>query len=160
MSVNIIADVQVERKTVREPCLCAQMAPTWGQLYRHERGDWASLRPYANHNCSQCQGTGVEEVSHDMRPQLNFANENAEILFRVLGIEFNAGHGDADLATFRRGLIRARNVSTPETLRAAVETERVHVAGYSRSTLRRALSLLEELIGIAERKGATRIMWQ
>jgi hypothetical protein len=135
------------------------MAPLFGDLLHGQSQDWESLREHADAGCANCGGSGVECVSLDGRPQVNFSNGNAAIIFRALGIDMSAGYGDMELATLRRGLIRARNVAVPETLRASDESERVHVAGYSRGDLLRALARLDELVAAAQQLGATRLTW-
>lgn len=160
MSISFIVDVEAPRDRKREPCLCAQMAPEWTDLFRGVSHDWASLRAYAQPTCVQCQGTGAEWTTPDQRPQENFANENAELVASAMGLDLDGGIGSIELAGFRRGLIRARSVRTPDELRAAVQAPRVIIRGYTASDLDRALTRLEGLSVTAQRLGATRILWQ
>jgi hypothetical protein len=159
MSISFIVDADVPRVSVDEPCLCAQMAPVFGELFRGESTDWDGLRGYADPHCKQCGGTGVERIERDERPQVNFANENAYIVAQALGLDLDGGIGRMELATLRRGLIRARNVAVPAELRADELTERAIVRGYSRGDLDAALTRLQELVSAAQRLGATHILW-
>lgn len=159
MSISFIVDVSVPREERVEPCLCAQFAPAWCALFRGESDDWASLAEHAVAHCAQCAGTGVERTSRDGRPQENFANDNARIVAQAMGLDLCDGCGSVELAVFRRGLIRARNVSQPDELRAPERGTRFSVAGYSSEDLSRALGRLERLVSEAQRLGATRIVW-
>lgn len=159
MSVSFIVDAVRPRRSVVEPCLCAQMSPAFGPLFQHESDDWGALREYADPDCVRCKGTGVERVERDDRPQVNFANENAAIVARALGLDLDGGIGSMSLATLRRGLVRARNVTVPAELRAGMAAPRVTVRGYSRADLDAALTRLQELVEAAQRLGATRILW-
>jgi hypothetical protein len=136
------------------------MAPLWSAIFQGDSDDWDSLREHASPGCASCKGTGAERVEHDERPQVNFANENAHIVALALGIDLDGGHGSMELATLRRGLIRARNVTTPDELRAYESTGRVFVRGYDRADLDAALTRLQGLVEAAQRIGATRILWQ
>lgn len=159
MSISFIVDVQVARESADEPCLCAQMSPVFSAIFRGESDDWQALRADADPSCPTCGGTGVERVERDMRPQENFANGNAAIVADAMGLDLNDGYGECELATFRRGLIRARNVSHPDELRAAEEGPRYYAPGYSSGDLSRALGRLEGLVEQAIALGATRILW-
>lgn len=160
MSISFIVDVSTPRQEHVEPCLCAQMAPTWCDIFRGECDDWASLAAHAAPDCAQCRGSGVERCDRDGRPQENFANANARLVAGAMGLDLADGYGVVELAAFRRGLIRARNVSQPDEPRAPKAGPRLHVAGYSADDLSRALGRLERLAGEAQRLGATRILWQ
>ena len=159
MSISFIVDADVPRLAADEPCLCAQMAPTFSDLFQRQSADWGSLQAYADPACKQCDGTGVERVERDERPQVNLANENAYIVAQALGIDLDGGIGRMELATLRRGLIRARNVAVPAELRADEVTARAIVRGYSRGDLDTALTRLQELVSAAQRLGATHILW-
>jgi hypothetical protein len=160
MSISFIADVSVPREETVEPCLCAQMAPSWGSLFRGESTDWASLAEHAAPGCAQCEGTGVESCSRDGRPAVNFANENARTVASAMGLDLGDGHGSIELAVFRRALLRARNVSQPAVLRAPEAGPRFYRAGYTSESLSQALGRLEELASAAQSSGATRIRWE
>lgn len=136
------------------------MAPLFGALLHGESADWGALREHADPDCSRCKGTGAECVEHDDRPQVNFANENAAIIARALGVDLDGGIGSMDLVTLRRGLVRARNLTTPAELRAESVTARTAVRGYSRGDLDAALERLVALAQVAQLLGATRILWQ
>lgn len=136
------------------------MAPLWSAIYQGESDDWASLCAHADQSCARCHGTGAESVERDQRPQVNFANANAYIIAHALGIDLGCGVGAMDLPTLRRGLLRARNVATPDELRADETTGRVTVRGYTRADLDRALTSLQELVDAAQRLGTRRILWQ
>ena len=159
MSVSFIVDVQIARELANEPCLCAQMSPAFSAIFLGESDDWQALRADADPNCPTCDGTGVERVERDMRPQENFANGNAAIVAGAMGLDLNDGYGECELASFRRGLIRARNVSQPDELRAAEEGPRIYAPGYTAADLSRALGRLEGLVAQAIALGATRILW-
>lgn len=160
MSISFIVDVQIPRKSIDEPCLCAQMSPVFGALMRRESDDWQALRADADPGCVACGGTGVERVERDERPQANFANANAELIAAAMALDLDGGIGACELAVFRRGLLRARNVSQPDELRAAEEGPRYYAPGYSADDLSRALGRLEGLVEQAIALGATRILWQ
>ena len=159
MSVSFIVDVPAERQLRIEPCLCAQMSPAWTAVHRGESHDFAPLRAHADPKCAQCGGTGAEPVEHDTRPCVNFCNGNARLIAQAMGLDFGDGYGRADLPTFRRGVIRARNTRQPETLRAAESRGRFRAGAYTRADLMRALARLEALIADAERLGARAIIW-
>lgn len=165
MSVSFIVDIKVERVEVVEPCLCAQMSPLFGELL-HDTGaprpnaEWAPLCLDADPGCHTCEGTGIERVSGDARPQVNFCNANAAIIARAMGLELNEGYGAAELAVFRRGFIRARNTKQPDTLRESETGDRSYVAGYTRDELLEAVMRLEVLVLRAAALGATRLLWQ
>lgn len=160
MSISFIVDVSVARQARVEPCLCAQMAPTFDVLLRGESDDWASLAAYAAPGCAQCAGTGVESYDADARPQENFANDNARLVAQAMGLDLADGCGSVELVAFRRGLIRARNTGQPDALRAPQAGPGFYVAGYTADDLARALGRLERLACEAQRIGATRILWQ
>jgi hypothetical protein len=160
MSISFIADVSAPREETVEPCLCAQMAPTWGLLFRGESTDWASLAEHAAPGCAQCAGTGTEHCSRDGRPAVNFANENARTVAVAMGLDLADGYGSIELAVFRRALIRARNVSQPAVLRAPEAGPRFYRAGYTSENLSQALGRLEQLASEAQSLGATRIRWE
>lgn len=160
MSISFIVDVSVPREERVEPCLCAQFAPAWSALFRGESDDWASLAEHAAPDCHTCQGTGIERTQHDARPQENFANGNAGIVARAMRLDLADGYGSCELAAFRRGLIRARNVGQPDELRAPEEGPRYYAPGYTADDLSRALGRLERLAERAASMGAARILWQ
>lgn len=159
MSVTFVVDVQVARESRNEPCLCAQMSPMFGALFRRESDDWQALRADADPHCSTCGGTGVERVQVDKRPQENFANANAAIVAAAMGLDLDSGIGECELAVFRRGLIRARNLRAPVCWREPVQTPRHIAPGYGTADLSRALGRLERLVEQALAMGAVRILW-
>lgn len=160
MSVSFIVDVEMPRSRRVEPCLCAQMAPLFGALFRGECDEWSSLAEHAAPGCAQCGGTGVERLDVDERPQVNFANENAHIIARAMGLDLGHGIGSTDLATLRRGLIRARNVRSADELRAPETAPGRILAGYTSDDLQRALARLDWLVSEAQRLGVRRILWE
>ncbi len=160
MSVTFIVDADLPRTAKLEPCLCAQMSPVWASLFRGECDDWAALRADADPSCVQCAGSGIERVEHDERPQVNLANLNAAIVARALGIDLDGGNGAMDLATLRRGLLRARNATQPAEFRADMQTDRVSVPGFCRGDLVKVLARFDWLVEAAQRLGVTRIVWQ
>lgn len=159
MSVTFIADLPRSHAIRVEPCLCAQMAPAWAAVYRGESDDFAPLRGHADPQCRQCGGTGAEPVEQDDRPQVNFANMNARLVLQAMGLDSEDLVGRRMLPEFRRGLMRARNMAQPETLRAAETDGRHHVAGYSRADLMAAVQRLQELAERAGQLGARSIFW-
>jgi hypothetical protein len=160
MSVSFIVDSDTPRTSKVEPCLCAQMSPAWSDIFHGESDDWASLRADADPSCARCAGSGAERVEYDERPQVNLANENAAIVASALGIDLDGGIGSMELATLRRGLVRARNVAVPAEFRAGIAKGRLIMAGFSRDDLTAVLARLDGLVRDAQRLGATRIVWQ
>jgi len=161
MSVTFYAMTQDGFATKREPCLCAQMSEHFGAFVMGERTDWEVLKPEASPNCQLCGGSGVEEVRVDLRPQVNFANGNAQIILKALGLPHCEQdlYGECDLATMKRGIIRARNVRQPEVLRERIEGKNFIGHGYTREDLADALCRLEDVVTSGEKRGAQRITW-
>ena len=93
-------------------------------------------------------------------PRQRFGEQPLRVcVAQALGIDLDGGIGRMELATLRRGLIRARNVAVPAELRADEVTARAIVRGYSRGDLDTALTRLQELVSAAQRLGATHILW-
>lgn len=161
MSVSFYAMTAEPYAEKREPCLCAQMSEHFGAFVRGERTDWEALEPDASQNCQRCDGTGVEVVPVDLRPQVNFSNGNAQIVLKALGLPHRETElcGECDLATLKRGIIRARNVEHPEVLREHTEGRAFVGYGYTREDLMRAIDDLDQVVQIGEQRGATQITW-
>src|SRR5690348_10745458 len=107
MSITFDSDVSRNFLGKEEPCLCAQMAEVWGDFFRGEDSPEIrkQLRQEADPKCAMCKGSGIEKVQHDDAPTINLANENAKILFAVLGLPFDWA-GEIDIPTARRAVMR------------------------------------------------------
>ena len=161
MSVTFYVESERASVSKREPCLCAQMSPAFSGLFEGWRDDWDALRVDANPECLRCNGSGIEEVSVDLRPQVNFSNDNAVIIMRAMGWEADHQNlcGECDLATLRRGVMRARSSSGPDVLRERVEAHRYIGHGYTRADLLDALARLEAIAQRGQAIGATKVTW-
>lgn len=161
MSVTFYAETERGHGSKREPCLCSQMSPAFADLFEGRRDDWGALRADANPACLTCEGSGVEEVRVDLRPQVNLSNDNAKIVMGAMGWKTDPRNmcGECDLATLRRGIVRARNTDGPDVLRERVETSRYIAYGYTRADLLDALARLEDIAQRGQAAGATKVTW-
>lgn len=160
MSVTFRANTRDGFTTKREPCLCAQMSDHFGAFVRGERTDFEVLTPEACPTCELCKGTGVEETFVDLRPSVNLANGNAQIILEAMGLFCGELYGECDLPTMKRAIIRARNVNHPEVLREREERRNFIAHGYTREQLMGAIDELGEVVRVGERRGATKITWE
>lgn len=161
MSVTFTADTRDGFATKREPCLCAQMSDHFGAFVRGERTDFEALTTDASPNCELCHGTGAEDTRVDLRPSVNFANGNAEVILEAMGLRScpTELYGEADLATMKRGIIRARNVNLPDIIREREERKNYVAHGYTRAQLMAAIDELEAVVSVGERRGAKKVTW-
>jgi len=70
--------VGAPKEVVSEWCLCTQLAPLDIPLDQR--------KTYADIACFRCGGTGVDEFSMSLWPELNLTNTNARSLLRLLGL--------------------------------------------------------------------------
>ena len=159
MTVTFVALTSDGFADSQEPCLCTQMADCFGAFVDHERDDWEALKRFSYPECWSCDGSGVEKVRVDLRPNVTFANDNTYIILNAMGLLGEDLTGEADLPTIRRGIIRARNVSHPEVLRAHVCRRGLIMAEYTRVHLMDAVSRLAEVVQVGAARGATGITW-
>lgn len=161
MSVTFTALTQDGFAVASSPCLCTQMAESFSAFVCGERTDWEVLRPEANPDCVTCKGSGVEESRISLRPSVNFANGNAVIVLDALGVAYDDSYlfGECEIAVMKRGIIRARNITMPEVLRERVEEGNYISQGYTRDQLMRAISQIEKVVSLGEKRGATVISW-
>lgn len=75
------------------PCLCSQMAPTWGSAYRGEIPlAKANLGDFADPMCPYCGGRGWERDAFDghLWPACYLSNDTAAAILSVLGVRRRA----------------------------------------------------------------------
>jgi hypothetical protein len=174
MSITFSSNA-VSRETSRETaCLCAQGAPNWYYPCADLDEIRDELRQYARPQCPFCSGTGIDgEVVSD-RPELNWANANAAIILRVLGLP-DEPYGKAAIPEARRALVRARNRSDltgfvraeeviygqPRYDGAAVELRPVRgiVFGLGEEDIAERLRAFADFVEASVTTGATEISW-
>lgn len=146
MSVTFSSDAVCPALTIREACLCAQLAPNF------MRASEAVLARHASPDCAWCLGSGIEERQERTEPTLNVSNVNAHALLAFLRLADDGAYllglvpklgevradsnptsrheliGELELPLMRRALLRGRNtferraphfVRSNERLRAA-----------------------------------------
>lgn len=167
--------LQKDASEYEAPCLCAQMAPSWGMDI--ELSDREELRKFASPQCPLCQGSGVE-ICPPQTLSYNLANDNAARLLSLLGLGRDDLIGNLDLPSARRAVIRAKAqfnrrapalVRPEERLYGAPHTQsdgtvelhplRVVSQGLSADQLYARLITFEQLIVEASQQGATHIHW-
>lgn len=176
MSVSFFSDAAFRTWATREPCLCAQGAPSFaeallGGVTPAVEGD---LPVDASPDCPWCDGTGVEEVEQDDAPVLCWSNDNALVLLRVLEVE--AARDGLTLAEARRAVMRARSCrdlsvfargdevvhSQPRDLGDGI-VELHPVRGWSRGLdaddIWARVEAFAEFVEEVGRRGGTRIWW-
>lgn len=150
MSVTFCSDIRPEYTTRDFPCQC--------------EGKYA--------DCYDCHGTGIETVRETKEEYPNFCNENAAAILRSTGFYTEELFGEAPIAEFRRGLLRALNSGRLESRETeafqgkakAINGEihrgpRVVSFGLSEDDLRYRLERLLAFVMREQAKGATIVTW-
>lgn len=130
MSVSIWSDAPDQGRRVVEPCLCAQMAECWSDVFegRVSFADAAAeLGDEASPECPVCGGTGLEAFAEC--PGLNWNNANARAVLGAMGLVAASEHvpfekipaesgpppaefdlaGEVSIAEARRAVMLGRN---------------------------------------------------
>lgn len=145
-------------KPVREPCLCAQMAPSFCE----DSPDWAELREHADSGCYFCRGDGCFTHKVSTAPMLNMANANCRDVTGLLGLgrEDGGSISPQDAPAVLRRALRALNVSgVAESIEREGFTEgRVTECGTTASSIRRRLRGLVDVLKYAVEHNQT-VVW-
>lgn len=182
MSITISSNIECDTIEKEEPCMCAQMAPHWSDFY--EGTDTpairAELREYAHSKCPSCQGKGVEIVPQDVDfPTINLSNDNAKILFDILGANINSEDGmvgEMSISKARQCVMRAQSRESldrfvrPESKSygkprevspGVVDLKPVKMwdMGLSEEKIQRYIRIFAEFVIEVSKRGATKIMW-
>ncbi len=112
MSITFSSDATLETLTTKvEACLCAQGSESWTMDLEGASDEvLGDLRAHANPACPFCKGTGVENREESDKPYVNWCNENACTMLKVLGLRGSEG-GHASIAEARRAVMRATSRS-------------------------------------------------
>ena len=166
MSISFATDMSAHRVVV-SCCLCAQMSPHW--QHPGAPDTVAALRADANPECHLCDGSGIEasQVPAD-GDEVNFANEYAYLVLRVLGYPME---GEAEIGAFASACELALAGST-QAPRPAEQSRYFALAGdrivFGASVLVAELSVadvrgrIERLLSFANgmaARGATVVRW-
>lgn len=159
-----------------EPCLCAQMASCFGDFLKGKDTFECriELKENANSDCPFCNGIGIEKVETDDAPILDLANRNAEVLFKILGVDQNKG--ELTMPEARRAIIRAKSRKSLEEF--VIPEEKKHGPpreiepgifkmkpikywdiGLSEEKLEDYINRFAEFVIEVSKRGATKIIW-
>lgn len=176
MSTTITTDAPETITHREEPCLCAQLASSWCDVYEGEDtpAARAELAAHAFQTCPMCRGTGFETVPVSDRIELDLNEGNAAALFAALGPPRDP-IGELPIVTIRRAIIRARNVDLERHARApeieygkpmdqgdgVVEMRpfRGLTVGLTGDQLRERVDRLARVVEEGARHGATMVRW-
>lgn len=179
MSLRFSPVVEEPGPDHEEACLCSQLMPGWpavasGRVPLSHPGVRGTLSEHADPECLRCFGSGVETVFGEDPVALNVAGDNGQVLLAVLGLKPEP-YGELTLPEARRALMRARNrpslasfargdveVRGPRGSRSdgAVELGlRFRCGGLSEERIRQYLDRFEEIVRVAQERGADRIVW-
>ncbi len=178
MSITFDSNVPRDIEEKYEPCMCAQMAECWSDFY--EGKDTPEIRKRlkheANKDCFRCHGTGIEAVNHEIgSPTINLSNDNARILFKVLGLSFNEA-GELTIPEARRSIIKALSRSSyqqferPQNIQYGKPVEisdkiidlkpiRVLDPGLNESKIKAYITRFADFVSEVIKKGGTKIYW-
>lgn len=182
--MSITIESNIERNTIdkEEPCMCSQMAIHWSDFYEgidtpEIRTD---LKENASSRCPNCHGQGIEVVSQEVDfPSINLSNENAKILFDILGIKVSSEDGmvgEMSIPEARRAVIRAQSRKSldrfirPEEKTFGKPREispgviemkplRLFHSGLSEEKIQRYIRTFAEFVVEVIKRGATKIVW-
>lgn len=105
----------------------------------------------------------LPDAPDDPTDELNFCNANARALLDVMNLasKDDGFGGETDIATARRGIIRARNRrSLADFVRSEANARaREIVSPLTEEGLRERLDRFEAFVEASARLGATRITW-
>lgn len=104
----------------------------------------------------------LPDASGDPTDELNLCNANARALLDAMDLasDDDGFGGEVDIATARRGIIRARNRRTLSSFtRPGVDEPRCFEPAFTDDDLLHRLARFEAFVEESARRGATRITW-
>ncbi len=182
MSVTIESDISRQTTNQEESCMCAQSSKYWLDFQKgaDTPAIRADLQQEADPNCPYCKGSGIEVVAQDVDfPSLNLSNENAKVLFTILGLNINSSDGmvgEMSISEARRAIIRAQSRKSLEKFVRPEEKTfgkpreispgvidmkplRFFHFGLPLEKLQRYIKTFAEFVIEVSRRGATKIFW-
>ena len=161
MSVTFTATTNKKPITVKTVCFCAQMPPVFVDVFEGRSDDWDALANDADPDCFMCESKGWRMEEQSQAASVNFANVNAILVLKAMGRPPKSESdlwGELSIATARRGIIRARNITNHE-LRKPIDEPGLFIAGLDRAGLMARVDAVSEVIEASAREGGKTISW-